>query len=304
MIGIIALLIAMLLPALTKARHAGNVIRWKAYLQQLRGDSNVVAVYDFQFEGNDLPADINGNVNCPALTLENKAIGDPSDRLSTVPSNLNGKFAGLITGNAAQNPTWVKGRWNGKAALKFTGSKNTFVDLGKARDWNRISDGLTVAVWFKPLDTSKGTIVGRELNPTHTNPWYSWLLYDDTGAVVQLRTDSTVKDFNPLRVNDWNHLEFTYGRAGSSLNGYYNNMYQDDTNTGYTNANFTLRASDQTVRIGAGGGSAVPATAPPDPLTGIIDEVVIYKKVMPDSQVKPVQEEVDQLYSVGFAARD
>jgi prepilin-type N-terminal cleavage/methylation domain-containing protein len=161
-IGIIAVIVALLLPAMAGARHQANVVRWKSYLRQLAMEPEVVALYDFQVDNLDMPAGPTGSINNPSLVLENKAVGNPSDRLSTNPAALNGIFAGTITGNAAQNPTWVQGRWPGKGALNFTAASNQYVDCSAARDWSRISGGLTIAVWYKPTDSStSGVIVGR-----------------------------------------------------------------------------------------------------------------------------------------------
>ena len=303
-IGIIAIIIALLLPALAASRHQANVVRWKAYLHQLEAEPEVVAVYDFQVDNADMPADGNGNINNPSLVLENKAIGNPSDVLSTVPSYLNGVFAGTLAGaSASQNPTWVQGRWKGKEALNFKASANQYVDCGRARDWSRISSGLTIAAWYRPTDSStSGVIVGREYGPTHVSPWFSWLMYAQSGLSLQMRTDnSAATSGQPMRLNDWNHLVVTYGQAGTGPSRFIN-LYQDDLKTNYSGAGNNVIPSVQTVRIGAGGGSSVSNASPPNPLQGQIDEIVIFNIVMPDYS-QPFVQEIDKLYTVGQAAR-
>lgn len=310
-IGIIVVLISILLPTLAAARHSANVVRWKAYMAQLRVNPDVVALYDFQVDDWDMAADASGHIHNPTTTLENKAIGDPSDRLTTVRTNLNGTFAGNLTGNVAQNPTWVKGRWNGKGALNFTSTLFQYVDCGNARDWSRISYGLTVAVWFKPVDTSSGNIVGREYGPTHTGAYYAWDVYDKAGY-PQVRTDRNATNSpTAMRQQDWNHIVFTYGCTSVHQGSMYGNVYQDDVKANYYSvtsvqsgsSSFSVYPTTQNVRIGAAAGSAESNLTPHDPLNGQIDEIVIFKETMQDNGM-PVPPDVDKLYLIGQAARE
>ena len=183
-----------------------------------------------------------------------------------------------------------------KAALKFTGSLKQFVDCGKTRDWSRITSAYTIACWFKPLDNSSGTIVAREYGPTHSNPYYSWLAYD-SGGTPQIRTDYTYMYGNALRQNDWNHVVCTFGQAGSDGKMYLN-LYQDDVkmNNGAQYGGTSVYPSTQNVRIGAGAGTGDSNTSPPDPLTGEIDEIIIFNTVMQDFS-SPFSQEVDKLYT-------
>jgi len=82
-ISIIALLIALLLPSLSKARLQARCVRWKAYSQSLRVDNRLVAYWNFEEQGT-------GDV------LWNRAAGDAMTqaREDMDPENFNGDILG------------------------------------------------------------------------------------------------------------------------------------------------------------------------------------------------------------------
>ena len=76
-IGIIAVLISLLLPALSRAQEQARYVRWQAYSRDMSMDPNIVVHYNFQ---NDL-----GN-----STITNQAVQNQDDR-SFLPAALNGR---------------------------------------------------------------------------------------------------------------------------------------------------------------------------------------------------------------------
>src|ERR1700679_2006610 len=75
-IGIIAILISLLLPALAKAREQARYVRWQAFSRDMSMDPNMALYWNFQ---NDL-----GGYNITNMAVSNQ------DNPSMVPSDLDG----------------------------------------------------------------------------------------------------------------------------------------------------------------------------------------------------------------------
>ena len=125
-IGIIAIIIALRSPLWPEPGTRRTWCDGKRISISSRPSREVVAIYDFQVDNADMPADGNGNINNPSLVLENKAIGNPSDHLSTVPSYLNGIFAEASP--APVRLTHRAGTMKREGVLNFTASANQYVD--------------------------------------------------------------------------------------------------------------------------------------------------------------------------------
>ena len=95
-IAIIAILAAMLLPALAQARAKGRATRWLGYFRSMRADSDVVLAYDFT----ENPA---------------KNLGMGLDLDFFIPENYDLVPTGLV------GPAATAGRWPGKSAWSFEG---------------------------------------------------------------------------------------------------------------------------------------------------------------------------------------
>jgi prepilin-type N-terminal cleavage/methylation domain-containing protein len=136
-IAIIAILAAMLLPALSRAREQGKYARWLGFKNDLRTHSNMVLHYDFE---NDEESDD---------TLVNEAV-DPEGVDNYDPERYNGIFKG------ASQPIWDTGRWRPKGALYFSNahSADSWVDVGETKKLGLTSVQSQVAwIYQVPLGT-------------------------------------------------------------------------------------------------------------------------------------------------------
>jgi len=100
-IAVVAVLMAIALPALAAAKQRADYARWQAYSHGMRSDQDLVAYYNFEQE---LRFD----------TLKNVAMGDPHD-MTCAPEKLDAQI---------DTPDWsAYGRFAGKGALTFTPSR-------------------------------------------------------------------------------------------------------------------------------------------------------------------------------------
>jgi prepilin-type N-terminal cleavage/methylation domain-containing protein len=120
-IGIIAVLVAMLLPALANARQQARYVRWQAFSRDMSTYPDIALYYNFQ---NDRGTNV----------VTNMAVNNES-ALSLVPSGLNGSVIDWSTGYlplvdpVLMTAIWANdGRFKGKPALTFKHDPTFYYD--------------------------------------------------------------------------------------------------------------------------------------------------------------------------------
>ena len=160
-IGIIAILISLLLPALNRAREQARYVAWQAFSRDMSMDPNIMLQYNFQ---NDRGS----------AQITNTAAGSIDTRL--VPSSLNGRILDrtnnwlpLNKNNATQlTAMWQNsGRFRGKPALTFTNGFGVLYagtlngDTGRLGIHLRTSQQVTVMMWVYVPQTALNAANGN-----------------------------------------------------------------------------------------------------------------------------------------------
>ena len=144
-ISIIALLIALLLPALGQTREHARYIRWAGYSHGLQVSPDVTGYYNFEQQGE-------GHTD-----LWNQGRGNAywHERNATEPEDFKGKFGD--TADADTFPSWDRGRWRAKGALRFESTiADDYVEI---RNEVLPSKGpFSIAMWFN-IGVLDGTLL-------------------------------------------------------------------------------------------------------------------------------------------------
>lgn len=149
-IGIIALLVSILLPALAKAREQARYVRWQAFSRDMSMDENMAVHYNFQ---ND-----RGGTSLCNMAVANH---DPTYLPNSMDLTLHDISNGMAT---VTNPDMISyfwsadGRFKGKPAASFLNSGPSInMDIFPTRPAGsgmlarllRKSQAITIAVWIK-----------------------------------------------------------------------------------------------------------------------------------------------------------
>jgi len=141
--------------------------------------------------------------------------------------------SGVNTGSSA-----VAGRiGDGRS---FDGSD--YVDCGNSASLNPTNNQLTLSAWINPTLLAGNAIVSKSYYSTHTDPYYTWILYAYSGG-LHCRLDGTTITAGALSLGQWQHVAATY-------DGSFIRLYVNGVQTGSTPKTGNLQATTRNVRIG------------------------------------------------------
>jgi prepilin-type N-terminal cleavage/methylation domain-containing protein len=247
-IAIIAILAAMLLPALVSAKEKAKYTRWVAFNRQMQNDTSLVAMWNFEGE--------NGSV------LTNKANSAGKDRYRS----------DMLNGTIGAGISWTNGRWNQKGALLFTGVSG--IDAG----WYTVEGEWTVRAWAKTLsNSSNGCIMGTR-SPTDTSFDFkfmtSGIIHGDVGrgnGWLNTGVDSVTR----IGVDEWAQITYTVTPTGAKV--YING--KEDKSYSWAESNPILSRSNHHFAIGAY------RTTGGEYFDGVIDDLVVFNRAWTAEEV-------------------
>ena len=224
--------------------------RWMKQQRTFQTNPDVVAYYDFQ--------------KGKGTTLKNK---------SKAGAALDGKIRGA---------QWVAGRWPGKKALRFDGSKS-LVEIPSlkalcALDKEQGGTGeMTVEVWLKARSNQEAGIVDKSSAGTAVQaPYMIWISPHRLNSYVGKQSENrltSASDVEDILTQEWIHVAMVIDPQTVAL-------YRDGILLARAPRNTKVSDNGKPLLLGSMG------LAGRYFFDGLIDEVVIYKRALSESMIK------------------
>ena len=248
--AIIAILAAMLLPALAQARQKAKHARWLGYKNNVRSYPSLVAYYTFEKGESD--------------ELKNKAVAHTN--LNYAPEKMDGTIWGA---------TWVLngGRWVGKNTLEFDGNDYVNCENDAGLD---ITSAITIEAWVKPAqNSSHATIAAKEDYGNNLG----WMLHQMSGKGWHFRiyngtAQTNCGSSNTVSLDAWQHVVAAYDKEHLRL---YKNGEQIGTPIA---CNWSISTTDENLWIGGR------STLGSQRFNGLIGEIAIYDRALSAIEIK------------------
>nr|MBX2820873.1 DUF1549 domain-containing protein [Rhodothermaceae bacterium] len=123
-----------------------------------------------------------------------------------------------VQGDREFPPDLIDGKF-GKAVLL---NGESWVDMEKDRFYFEHNDPFTLSVWFNvQSDSTHGPLVGKSSGLFDGNRGYHTMLHDDgtiSASLNHVAPDHSIeiRSLNPVEIDTWNHLVFTYDGSSSA----------------------------------------------------------------------------------------
>jgi|GEM_PF-6270807 len=258
-VGTIAILMAMLIPALSKSRDKAKMARWEGYMRNQRVQENMVLQYMFVEDSG-------------TTDVTNTAQG------LDVPEYNRDSHHGTLSPSGVM---WDTGRWFTKKALSFTGASGRIAS-GPLSIVNVDSGEYSVIAWVKVSNEAACTILG---NASSINNGVT-LQTDGNGNLSTVAGGSTYTSALELAEDEWAMVAMVQDATGIT---FY--LYPEGSAELTHHIPGVAHGNDEShgFYIGAQTDDGVLFTSG---FNGYIDEVVIYSRAL-------TQQEIDDSFKMG-----
>jgi type II secretory pathway pseudopilin PulG len=258
-IGTIAILMGMLIPALSKSRDKAKMARWEGYMRNQRVQEKMILQYMFVEDAGT------SDVTNTAQGIDVPEYDRESHHGALSPAGV----------------AWDTGRWFTKKALSFSGSSGRIAS-GPLRIVDADNGEYTVIAWVYLTHAVAATILG---NASGTNNGVN-LQVDGSGQLLTLAGGSTHHSGLELPRNEWAMVAMTQNADGIT---FY--LYRKDGSQASQTIAGAAHDNDQThgFFVGAQTDDGVLFS---HGFSGLVDEVVIYSRAL-------AQQELDDSFKMG-----
>ena len=267
-ISILALLIAILLPALAGARDRARFIKWKGYSHNLRIDPDFSMYWNFEEQG------------VGADTLWNRAAGDAlgQAREDIEPEMFNADFfTGPTTIDTTTDDRWTEGRWKGKGSLSFNNvDENNQAEHHDSMNFPNVPGGsfsMYVSFFATNVEAYDGLI---SKGITDTPQQYAMHVWPNgtTKGHIRVSTSTELNSNGTWELNQWVQGTITYDGTDFRfyIDGKLDSAVKNEVGFASTNTENLVIGADY------------PGAA--ELFQGRIDEVAIVKRQVTTEQVQ------------------
>ncbi len=259
--GIMAILSSLLLPAVVQAKRKARFAAWQAIRKSNRSDPRCVLYYTFE-EGT-------------GSRTANLASGGAYDS-SFNPEELDGTIRKYGSSSSGR---WANvGRFPGKKSVYFDGS-GVYVNGGIHPAHDEIRDEVTVEVWVYPNENSWGVLVSREIGIyLYSSPWSTFFVLAASEPVFTIG----FCEAEGIEPNKWHHIVGVYDGKEMSL------YIDGELAPGWSNPSpYTGKIGSVWGRGALGVGAYMCSCGQPNSFfEGVIDEVALFKEALPIGEIK------------------
>ena len=267
-VAIIALLIGILVPSLSKAKEKARYAAWAATLKNVQADPDLVAFYDFE------------GATDSERKVKNKAQGASNNNKFSAASDQD-MYRMVWPVDLQKLPVWTDGRWSGKGAIEFDGTEDYLEPSARYESHFDFTGSFTVSVWLKSngfANTWEAIVTkGDSAWRIHRSGSTDTVSFgtNHSGAASDLAATTNVND------GKWHHIVGVYNARSSPP---VKHVYVDGQLEATATVGATLDVNDFRVMVGrnqeAGGRY----------LNAVIDELGIWRRALLESEIKAMYE--------------
>jgi len=300
-ISIISLLIAILLPALSKSRERGRYARWAGYSHSLRVDTDLLIYYNFEQQ---LPPSQTNKTGANIVWNRAEGANYIYERFGYEPMDFHGQLGCDTTWSGCTGPADTTNtapkfdheemRWRGKGGLIFDGTNDLVPIGGYSYSPQQRPRAISVFAWVLTNNISQTQIIAS-FDDSETFE----LKLNNSAAAQWLTTSNAASDTLTAPVNSqldagaWALIVATYDADGDSphkklfINGELVASVADPHSTGLIGGGVERFGY---LGVGSEAGLYGDTIGPAEYLDAHVDEIGIFHRALTNLQIREMFE--------------